>query len=168
MKHFRTAGVSLLELMIVLMIMAIVAALVVPMLAGGVSNTELRSAARQLASGLRLARSEAVTQRRETFLVIDVAGRRFHASKSAQLRTCLLDVRRRPRNDDDGGAQLHKPPGDAAADSPPATGHDRDLATKRPCGRRLLVQRCSSCWVGLQRDDGVTTIESSSPARVAG
>jgi general secretion pathway protein H len=80
----RTAGVSLLELMIVLMIMAIVAAFVVPMLGGGVSNTELRSAARQLAAGLRLARSEAVSQRRETFLVLDVAGRRFKVDRDPQ------------------------------------------------------------------------------------
>ena len=92
MKHFRTAGVSLLELMIVLMIMAIVAALVVPMLAGGVSNTELRSAARQLASGLRLARSEAVTQRRETFLVIDVAGRRFKVDRDPQEHMLPRDI----------------------------------------------------------------------------
>ena len=80
----RNAGVSLLELMIVLMIMAIVAALVVPMLGGGVSNTELRSAARQLAAGLRLARSEAVSQRRETFLLLDVAGRRFKVDRDPQ------------------------------------------------------------------------------------
>ena len=81
MNRQRTAGVSLLELMIVLMIMAIVAALVVPMFGGGVSNTQLRSAARQLASGLRLARSEAVAQRRETFLVVDVAARRFKVDR---------------------------------------------------------------------------------------
>ena len=57
------AGVSLLELIIVLMIMALVTAVVIPMLGSGVSNIELRSAARQLAAGLRLARSEALAQR---------------------------------------------------------------------------------------------------------
>jgi general secretion pathway protein H len=85
-------GVSLIELMIVLMIMAIVAALVVPMLGGGVSNTELRSAARQLASGLRLARSEAVSQRRETFLLLDVAGRRFKVDRDPQEHALPRDV----------------------------------------------------------------------------
>ena len=40
--------------------------------------------ARQLASGLRLARSEAVAQRRETFLVIDLAGRRFKVDRDAR------------------------------------------------------------------------------------
>ncbi len=88
----RAAGVSLIELMIVLMIMAIVAALVVPMLGGGVSNTELRSAARQLASGLRLARSEAVSQRRETFLLLDVAGRRFRVDRNPQEHALPRDV----------------------------------------------------------------------------
>jgi general secretion pathway protein H len=73
----RHAGFSMIELLIVLVIIAIASALVIPMFGKGVSTTELKSAARQLASGLRLARSEALTQRRETFLVLDVAGRRF-------------------------------------------------------------------------------------------
>jgi len=92
MNRQHAAGVSLLELMIVLMIMAIVAALVVPMFGGGVSNTQLRSAARQLASGLRLARSEAVAQRRETFLVVDVAGRRFKVDRDPKEHALPHDV----------------------------------------------------------------------------
>jgi len=92
MNPQRNAGVSLLELMIVLMIMAIVAAMVVPMFGSGVSNTQLRSAARQLASGLRLARSEAVAQRRETFLVLDVAGRRFKVDRDPQEHVLPRDV----------------------------------------------------------------------------
>ena len=75
------AGVSLLELIVVLMIIALVTAVVIPMLGSGVSNIELRSAARQLAAGLRLARSEALSQRRETFLVLDVAGARFKVDR---------------------------------------------------------------------------------------
>ena len=54
------------------------------MFGGGVSTSELRSAARQLAAGLRLARSEAVSQRRETFLVLDLAGRRFKVDRDPQ------------------------------------------------------------------------------------
>ena len=84
MQPVAAAGVTLLELLIVLAIMALGAAMVMPMLGSGVSNTELRSAARQLASGLRLARSEAVAQRRETFLVLDVAGRRFKVDRDVQ------------------------------------------------------------------------------------
>jgi general secretion pathway protein H len=76
--------VSLLELMIVLMIIGVVSAVVIPMLSGGASNVEMKSAARQLASGLRLARSEALSQRRETFLVLDLAGRRFKVDRDPQ------------------------------------------------------------------------------------
>ena len=70
-------GVTLLELLIVLAIMALIAGLALPLFGNGVSTTELRSSARQLAAGLRTARTEALAQRRETFLVLDVAGKRF-------------------------------------------------------------------------------------------
>lgn len=78
-SHAR--GVSLLELLVVLAIMALVAALVLPTFGAGVSSSELRSSARQLAAGLRAARSEAVSQRRETFLVLDLEGRRFKVDR---------------------------------------------------------------------------------------
>ena len=73
----REHGVTLLELIIVISLMAILTAVVIPMFGGGVSTTELRGSARQIAAGLRTARSEALAQRRETFLVLDVAGKRF-------------------------------------------------------------------------------------------
>jgi general secretion pathway protein H len=72
-----SAGVTLLELLIVLALMAIVGGFVMPMFGGPVSTSELRATARELAAGLRLAQSEAVSQRRQTFLVLDVAGKRF-------------------------------------------------------------------------------------------
>jgi general secretion pathway protein H len=71
----------LLELLIVLALMALVAGFVIPMFGGPVSTSELRASARQLAAGLRLARSEAVSERRETFLVLDVAGKRFKVDR---------------------------------------------------------------------------------------
>jgi len=73
-------GVTLLELLIVLTIIGLVSAVAIPIMTGP-SNAETRNAARQLASGLRLARSEAVSQRRETFLVIDLDGRRFKVDR---------------------------------------------------------------------------------------
>ena len=77
-------GVTLLELLIVLAIMAIIAGFMIPMFGGPISTSELRSAARQLAAGLRLAQSEAVSQRRQTFLVLDVAGKRFKVDNDPQ------------------------------------------------------------------------------------
>lgn len=77
-------GLTLLEVLIVLALMAIVAGFVIPMFGGPISTSELRASARQLAAGLRLARSEAVSGRRETFLVLDVAGKRFKVDRNPQ------------------------------------------------------------------------------------
>jgi len=76
-----TRGVTLLEMLVVLAIMGLIAALVLPTFGSGVSTSELRSSARQIAAGLRAARSEAVSQRRETFLVLDLEGRRFKVDR---------------------------------------------------------------------------------------
>jgi len=73
--------VTLLELLVVLSIMAIVAAMVVPMFGGGVSTAELKGAARQVAAGLRLARSEALATRRETGVVLDLERRTFKVER---------------------------------------------------------------------------------------
>ena len=80
-----SAGVTLLELLIVLSIMAIVAALVLPMFGGGVSTGELKGAARQVAAGLRLARSEALATRQETRVLLDLEHRTFHIDRDARL-----------------------------------------------------------------------------------
>jgi general secretion pathway protein H len=73
----RGRGLTLLELLIVLALMAMITAFVFPMFGGPVSTSGLRASARSIAAGLRLARSEAVSQRRETFLTLDVENRRF-------------------------------------------------------------------------------------------
>lgn len=71
------AGVTLIELLIVLSIMAIIAGLVIPLLGPGVSSAELKAAAREMAAGLRLARSEAMATRRDTRVTIDLEQRKF-------------------------------------------------------------------------------------------
>lgn len=70
-------GVTLLELLVVLMIMALVAGLMMPMFGPGVSTAELKTAAREVAAGLRLARTEAVAKRREALVTLDLAQRTF-------------------------------------------------------------------------------------------
>ena len=81
-----SAGVTLLELLVVLTIMAIAAAFVYPMFGGtGVSTGELKSAARQVAAGLRFARSEALATRKETRLVLDLEQRSFRIDRDASV-----------------------------------------------------------------------------------
>jgi prepilin-type N-terminal cleavage/methylation domain-containing protein len=84
----RSRGLTLIEILVVLAIIALVTAIALPMVTG-TSNAEIRSAARQLASGLRLARSEAVSQRRETFLVIDLAAAGSRSTATRASIRCL-------------------------------------------------------------------------------
>ena len=79
-KSRASAGFTLLELLVVLMLMAMVYALAVPMISAGLPGTELKGAARQLAAGLRQARSQAVTRKEESTLTLDVEKRNFKVS----------------------------------------------------------------------------------------
>jgi general secretion pathway protein H len=73
---------TMIEILVVLSIMAIGAAIVVPMVGGtGASTGDLRSAARQIAAGLRHARSEAIAQKRETVLTLDLEKRSFRVAQ---------------------------------------------------------------------------------------
>ena len=81
----RAAGVTMIELLVVLSLMGLMAAMAVPMLSGGVSGSELKGAAREVAAGLRFARSDAVATRRETRLVFDLEQRTFRIDRDARL-----------------------------------------------------------------------------------
>jgi general secretion pathway protein H len=80
------AGFTLLEMLIVLSIMALGAAFVIPTLGSGVSNSELKGAARELAAGMRLARSEAVATRKETLVTLDLAAHSFRIAREPRER----------------------------------------------------------------------------------
>ncbi len=87
-RREASSGVTLLELLIVLSIMAIIAAMVLPLFGGsGVSTAELKSAARQVAAGLRVARSEALATRQETRVMLDIEQRTFRIDRDASLHT---------------------------------------------------------------------------------
>jgi general secretion pathway protein H len=75
--HARSTGFTMMELLIVVAIMAIVAAFAMPAVGNGPSTSAMRGGARELAAGLRFARSEAVARRHDTFVAIDLEGRRF-------------------------------------------------------------------------------------------
>jgi general secretion pathway protein H len=78
------SGFTMMELLVVLGIMALIAAFAMPMIGNGPSSAALRGGARELAAGLRFARSEAVTKRQQTFVAIDLTGRRFKVTGDAR------------------------------------------------------------------------------------
>jgi general secretion pathway protein H len=73
----RARGFTLLELLVVLVLMGMIYALVSPLFSARVSGVELKGAARQLASGLRKAHSQAIAAREETLLTVDVQHHTF-------------------------------------------------------------------------------------------
>jgi general secretion pathway protein H len=85
-------GVTLLELLIVLSIMAVLAALVVPRFTSGVSTSALKGATREIAAGLRLARSEALATRKETRLVLDLEQRAFRVEPDPRVHALPKEI----------------------------------------------------------------------------
>ena len=78
-------GLTLLELLIVLVLIGLMTGVAIPIFGGGVSTTELKSAAREMAAGLRTARAQAVAERAESVLEIDVAAHSFRVPPSARV-----------------------------------------------------------------------------------
>lgn len=74
-------GFTLMELLVVLAIIALALALVPPFMPNAMNSMKVRSAARQLAAGLRNARDLAVTSQQETRLVLDVNAHEFAVGK---------------------------------------------------------------------------------------
>lgn len=90
-----TRGFSLVELLVALALAGLMYALVPPMFGAGMAGTELKSAARQVAAGLRKARGEAVRLHREAVLSVDVEARNFRVGDAGTPRALpkRLDVK---------------------------------------------------------------------------
>lgn len=71
----HSRGFTLLELLVVLAVMALLTAISIPMFSSGASHQEIRIAAREIATGLRRARSLAVTANDEATFSLDVEQR---------------------------------------------------------------------------------------------
>ena len=80
MSPRRSAGYTLLELMVVLVIVALGSMLVVPMVEGGWEAREVRRAARQIASTMHYCRGEAVALGQPQELVIDGVENSIHTT----------------------------------------------------------------------------------------
>jgi general secretion pathway protein H len=74
------SGFTIIELLVVMAVMAMAYALAGPMVSSGATGAELKASARQLAAGLRKARSDAISRRREAVLTVDVEAHQFRLS----------------------------------------------------------------------------------------
>ena len=89
---FRMAGVTLLELLVVLMLIAIISAIAIPILGPGVSNTDLKTAARKVAAGLRMARNDALATRVDTRVLLDLEHRTFQIERDSKVYALPKDM----------------------------------------------------------------------------
>ncbi len=97
-RRGREAGFTLLELIVTLTILGLALALIVGYKPPWSSGLGLRGTAAELASGLRLARSEAILRNQSIAFEIDLAGHRYRVGGGAvrqlpaQLKLALLTV----------------------------------------------------------------------------
>jgi general secretion pathway protein H len=76
--HGRAAGFTLLELLLVVSILALVAAVAAPLLTAPSDSVRLRSTAQQIVAALGLARAGAIARNGEVGIVIDAKNRTIH------------------------------------------------------------------------------------------
>ncbi|MDX8390192.1 MAG: GspH/FimT family protein [Mariprofundaceae bacterium] len=74
----RSAGFTLLEVLVVLVIIGFAYTLVPPMFSSGLSGVEMKAAARKVAAGLRLAKTRSVLERKSIALSLDVEANNFN------------------------------------------------------------------------------------------
>jgi general secretion pathway protein H len=83
----RPAGFTLLEIMVVLAIGVSIYVLLLGLPLRGATSSDLKAAARNLASGLRQAQSTAMATRHDALLTLDLDARQFTVSGDTQTRT---------------------------------------------------------------------------------
>lgn len=73
----RTAGFTLLELLVVLVLMALMTGLAIPLISAGTPGAQIKAASRELLVGLRQAREQAIVSRQPAAMSVNVDERRF-------------------------------------------------------------------------------------------
>jgi general secretion pathway protein H len=90
------AGFTLIELLVVLGILALVLAIALPLLPGAADRTALRTAAAEIAAGLRETRSLALAQGRSAAFTLDTAHRAYRVGDGAAWRALPAGVATEP------------------------------------------------------------------------
>ena len=79
-------GFTLFELLLVLAVIGLVIATAPPLINRGMPSLEVRAAAREIAAGMRRARSQAIHANRETRFTIDTERKRYAIGKAGDWR----------------------------------------------------------------------------------
>lgn len=107
----RARGFTLLEILVVLALAAIILALVLPRLGGGLEGLRVRTASRQVAALLRSARVHAIARGQTVAVTVDPRGGTLQVESAgragtsrrltlpAGIRLAVLDEAARPRGD---------------------------------------------------------------------
>jgi general secretion pathway protein H len=77
----KSAGFTLLEVMIVMVLIGVIMVLLLASPLGRTSAGDLKASARMLASGLRQAQTTAISTRRDSLLTLDVEAREFRVDE---------------------------------------------------------------------------------------
>jgi general secretion pathway protein H len=95
----RTAGgFTLMEMLIVMAVLALVTSLILPAIGAGVRNWELRTAAADLVSNLRLARTEAVTSKLVQAVRVDLDHDRVDRLQATSLAVAAGELEKSAQN----------------------------------------------------------------------
>lgn len=125
MSAMRGGGFTLVEMLVVLAVLALVMALLPPLLEGGQGRAELAAAARELAESLRETRSLALRDGRTESFAVDGGAGTFRAGAVGRLRHLPAGVH----------LSLDRPGGDA----PAMAGEIRFFADGSSSGGGLLL-----------------------------
>lgn len=110
------SGFTLIEIIVVLSILALVTALVLPLMSGAEAKEDTRAAAHAIASGLRVTRNLAMMRGRAEAFSVDVTAGAFRAGSAAPRRVprgvhIVLITAARERIDDKAGSIRFFPDG---------------------------------------------------------
>lgn len=110
------AGVTLIELMVVLAVIAFAAALVLPRVSGSRERLTLEATAVQLSSGLKRARAATLRTNQEHALILDLVERRFWADGAvgAQRLSKAITISAEPVQDSGQAVFRFRPDGSAS------------------------------------------------------
>jgi len=86
----KNKGFTLIEIIVALVILGMILAIIPLLLPNVIASTETKAAVRELAAGLRYARSQSITKQKETMLILNVE-KKFYQIDKQQKKLKLPD-----------------------------------------------------------------------------